>query len=309
MRKVIGIGETGLDIIFRNDQPISSLPGGSTYNACISLGRVGVNVAFISETGDDHIGTVICNHLRENGVDCSGVNICQGRKTSLSLAFLDQNNDANYIFYKDHDNDQLELAMPQINTDDILLLGSYYALNPIIRPQVESLLRQARDRGAIIYYDVNFRKSHAHEVLRLRPNLIENLEYADIVRGSSDDFRYLYNNTNAEQIYKQEISFYCKNFIFTSGAKPIEVFARENVREQIDALPTDTVSTIGAGDNFNAGFIYGLIREGVTHTDLQQGIDSKLWQKIVGYGQLFSQECCKSINNYISTEFGEQLKN
>lgn len=37
MRKVIGIGETVLDIIFRDEQPISAVPGGSTFNAMVSL--------------------------------------------------------------------------------------------------------------------------------------------------------------------------------------------------------------------------------------------------------------------------------
>ena len=41
MRKVIGIGETVLDIIFKNDQPIGAVPGGSVFNGVISLGRSG----------------------------------------------------------------------------------------------------------------------------------------------------------------------------------------------------------------------------------------------------------------------------
>ena len=31
-RKVIGIGETILDILFRGDQPQAAVPGGSVYN-------------------------------------------------------------------------------------------------------------------------------------------------------------------------------------------------------------------------------------------------------------------------------------
>ena len=42
MRKVIGIGETVLDIIFKDDEPVSALPGGSVFNELISLGRSGV---------------------------------------------------------------------------------------------------------------------------------------------------------------------------------------------------------------------------------------------------------------------------
>lgn len=49
MRKVIGIGETVLDIIFKGGKPIEAVPGGSSFNAVISLGRAGVNASFISE--------------------------------------------------------------------------------------------------------------------------------------------------------------------------------------------------------------------------------------------------------------------
>ena len=68
MRKVIGIGETVLDIIFRDDQPIHAVPGGSTFNAIISLGRCGVNTTFISETGNDHVGRMIIKFLKENNI-------------------------------------------------------------------------------------------------------------------------------------------------------------------------------------------------------------------------------------------------
>ena len=47
MRKVIGIGETILDIIFRNGQPTAAVPGGSVFNGVVSLARAGVPVSFI----------------------------------------------------------------------------------------------------------------------------------------------------------------------------------------------------------------------------------------------------------------------
>ena len=53
MRKVIGIGETILDIIFRDEQPSAAVPGGSVFNGIVSLSRTGVPVCFISETGND----------------------------------------------------------------------------------------------------------------------------------------------------------------------------------------------------------------------------------------------------------------
>ena len=96
MRKIIGIGETVLDIIFRDDRPVSAVPGGSVYNSVISLGRAGANVAFFGEVGDDRIGRRTIEYLRENGVDASGVNMFKDTKSPLSLAFLNEKNDAEY---------------------------------------------------------------------------------------------------------------------------------------------------------------------------------------------------------------------
>ena len=85
MRKVIGIGETILDILFRDGQPQAAVPGGSVYNAVISLGRMGQNVTFISETGNDRVGEMILANMRENGVDTANVNVFpEGKSPRIS---------------------------------------------------------------------------------------------------------------------------------------------------------------------------------------------------------------------------------
>ena len=207
MRKVIGIGETVLDIIFRDEKPISALPGGSTFNAIISLGRSGVKASMISETGNDRIGQNIIKFMESNGIDASYVNVYPESKSPLSLAFLNDHNDADYIFYKDHPHDRIDYVYPEVNADDIVLFGSFFALNPVIRPQVYAFLDYARQRGAILYYDVNFRASHKNEVMKVTPNLLDNLEMADIVRGSSEDFEILFRQHDADTVYRSQIAF------------------------------------------------------------------------------------------------------
>ena len=308
MRKVIGIGETVLDIIFKDDEPVSAVPGGSVFNALISLGRSGVKASLISETGTDHIGKKIIRFMEDNGVDGSNVNVYADSKSPLSLAFLNENNDAEYIFYKDHPHDQLDFIYPDIQPDDIVMFGSFYAINPVIRPQVAGLLEYAKNHGAIIYYDVNFRASHRNEVMKITPNLLDNLEYADVVRGSNEDFSILFKRNDADSVYRTDISFYCHNFIYTQGANPVEVRAEGGVKRQYPVSNTETVSTIGAGDNFNAGFVYGLIKYGITKEDIRRGLTEEQWDKLVECALMFSCECCKSLDNYISKEVGEELR-
>ena len=308
MRKVIGIGETVLDIIFKEGQPVSAVPGGSAFNAIISLGRCGVNSTFISEAGNDRIGDCVITFLKDNGVNADNVNIFPDSKSPISLAFLDENNNADYIFYKDHPHDQLEFVYPEVNPDDIVIFGSFFAINPVVRPQVAGFLEYAHNNGAILYYDVNFRSQHKDEIMKITPNLIENLEFADIVRGSHEDFDILYKKSDSDKVYNSEISFYCKKFICTRGSEPVSVRADNNFAKEYEVLKTDTVSTIGAGDNFNAGFIFGLLKNNVTRNDIDKGLSEKLWDSLISSGLSFSAECCKDIYNYVSCEFGEKMK-
>ena len=308
MRKVIGIGETVLDIIFRNDQPISAIPGGSSFNAVISLGRSGVDASFIGETGNDRVGRNTIQFLQDNGCQADSVNVYPDSKSSLSLAFLNERNDAEYIFYKNHLRDRLDFSFPEVNEDDLILFGSFYALNPVIRPQVKSFLEYAHEQGAILYYDVNFRASHQHEVMKITPNLLENFELADIVRGSAEDFEYLFKKDDPEGIYRSQIAFYTKKFVYTHAAEPVDLFADGGFHKQYPIAPMETVSTIGAGDNFNAGFLYGLIKNNITRNDFNNGLSEQQWDEVLASALQFSAESCRSLYNYVSPEFGALRK-
>lgn len=308
MRKVIGIGETILDVIFKNDQPIGAVPGGSMFNGLISLGRVGMNAGFISETGNDRIGRKIIKFLEDNHVDASNISVYPEAKSPVSLAFLNDQNDAEYIFYKDHPNDKLDFIFPDIQPDDIVMYGSFYAVNPVIRPQMFAFLEHAQRQGAILYYDVNFRASHANDVMKVTPNILENLEFADIVRGSKEDFEVMFNKSEADIVYRSQISFYCKNFIYTQGAETLILKGVGGFSKDYPVAQTETVSTIGAGDNFNAGFVYGLVKYGITREMLETGVAEELWDKVIDEAQQFATNVCQSINNSVDQTFADKKK-
>ena len=302
MRKVFGIGETILDIIFRNDQPQKAVPGGSVFNGLISLGRLNVPVSFISELGNDRVGDMIRDFMEDNHITTEFVDRFPDGKSPISLAFLDDDKNANYIFYnKDYPAQRLEVPLPKIEKDDIFVFGSYYSLNPVLRTRMVEFLQYAQERKAIIYYDPNFRKAHAHEAIRLMPTVLENLEFADIVRGSDEDFQNLYGKSDAQKVYKEHIQFYCDRFLTTHGANGVNLHTR-NFTRHFDSPQIQPLSTIGAGDNFNAGIIYGLLKYDVRHADLPS-LDQDTWGKIIRCGMDLASEVCQSYDNYISKEF------
>ncbi len=302
-RKVIGIGETILDILFKNDQPTAAVPGGSVFNGIISLGRMGVNADFISETGNDRVGEQIIQFMRDNGVNTTHVDVFPEGKSPISLAFLNDNNDAEYIFYKDYPSQRLEIEFPEINHDDIVMFGSYFVLNPVLREKVSEFLHYAREREALLYYDINFRSTHRGDAIKLTPTIIENLELADIVRGSADDFRNLYGTDDADKIYKEKIAFYCPRFICTKGGEGISLYGK-HLNKTYPVKPIQTVSTVGAGDNFNAGVVYSLLKYRIRRNDLDE-LSEKDWDHVIACGADFAAEACQHIGNSISKEFAE----
>ena len=142
--------------------------------------------------------------------------------------------------------------------------------------------------------------------MKITPNLLENFELADIVRGSAEDFEVLFKKRDAEAIYRSQIAFYTKKFIYTQGADAIHLFADNGFHKEYPVAQMETVSTIGAGDNFNAGFLYGLIKNQITRDDMEHGLSEEQWNAVIGCAQLFSAEACSTLNNYVSPEFGVQ---
>jgi fructokinase len=289
--RVLGIGETVLDILFKDDQPLKAVPGGSTFNSIVSLGRAGVNCAMVTEVGGDHVGDLVCNYLKENGVSSKYVCRCEKAKSPISLAFLDEHNDAQYVFYKDPAPAALSGKLPEFNSDDVVLFGSFFAINPAIRQKVVGLLRKAHEAGAWLYYDVNFRKNYIADIPILKPNTEENMSLANVVRGSMEDFNYLYGLKDGDAICAQ-VSRYCTTLILTDGARPIRVYTPEGC-ETYPVQPIETVSTVGAGDNFNAGYIYAKIIASTSHL-------SPLTSHLIMMAQRWSQDVCRQLGNNIS---------
>ena len=221
-----------------------------------------------------------------------------GWKVARVLAFLNEHNDAEYIFYKDYPRQRLDVTMPDIQADDIVMIGSYFAVTPVLRDKVKELLDLARERGAIIITMSNFRSTHANEAIKLMPTILENFEYADILRGSSEDFRFMFGLDDAEKVYRQKVSFYCNPFIYTDGARDVSLFTRAYAN-RFPVPKVETVSTIGAGDNFNAGIVYGLIQKPYP-AFRHRCTGKKDWDDIIACGLAFGSEACRSTANCVS---------
>lgn len=303
MRKIYGIGETVFDIIFKDGSPQAGKAGGSMLNSVVSIGRAKLPVSFISEFGSDQIGDLINSFLHENGVDTTYINRYSDASTTLAIAFLNEKNDASYTFYKNHHPENTPVNYPLPGKDDIVLCGSFYAIWPELRERFASLVAGAGERGAIVYYDPNFRQSHLNDIDKLRPLIIENMKMATIVRGSDEDFRNIFGADSPDEAYSA-IKDYCEVMIYSASTRGVYV-RTPDFTGRFDVKKITPVSTIGAGDNFNAGCIASIYKMNIGAETIRT-LQEESWKKIIGVAVDFATDVCLSYDNYISLAFASR---
>jgi len=305
MRKIYGIGETVFDIIFKNGQPQAAKAGGAMLNSTVSLGRIGLPVFFISEYASDNVGKIIDSFLSENGVGTNYVDHFTHGKTKLALAFLNERNDASYTFYQDYPEKRLNIDFPMIRKDDIILCGSIYAITSEIRKKFMMLTTTAKENGAIVIYDPNFRPTHSSDLEILKPMIIENMQTATLIRGSDEDFKNIFGANTPDEAFNV-VRKYCNCLVYTANAEGVYVRTNSYAgRFAVKAIKP--VSTIGAGDNFNAGMMAAIYRNQITIDQLDK-MGEEVWSKVISMGVDFATNVCLSYDNYISLELAKELE-
>jgi len=73
------------------------------------------------------------------------------------------------------------------------------------------------------------------------------------------------------------------------------------------AKKTEVLSTIGAGDNFSAGIVFGLFNQMIDN-HLFEELTLNKWEEILNSGTLFASEVCGSSENYLTKETGKKLR-
>lgn len=299
------IGETVLDIIFKKIDDVTVKPGGSMLNTAISLGRLGRKVAHISTLSNDKASDMLIEFLGQNGIKSNYIFRSAKIKTSLALAYLNSDNNAEYTFYKDDLNLKDSLAFPKLKNDDIIHFGSFFSINRNVHVQLQNFLLEAKKQGAVAIYDPNFRKPHLPMLSILMPLIEKNFKMADIVKASDEDFSNIFRVASGNEAWEIVKEFGAKVLFYTKGNKGAELYCDKG-SSSVDSINVDVVSTIGAGDTFSAGVIHYLSAinfQNITDVSIDE------WSKCLQMASMFASETCKALDNYLSVDYCKDYRN
>lgn len=287
------IGNTNYDIVFEDGKIVGGYPGGSMLNAAVSLGRMGASVQFVTTFGDDLMAKNIRTFLQNQEVKTDFVNQLPGKKSGVAIAMLDKEKKPSYSFYGDRD---LVAAYhtPTFCSKDIVLFGSSYAVQKKTASVVSDFLEEAISQEALVIYDPNIRKKKCADAIGFTRNKAEEcIHKADIIKCSDEDLEVMgWSIAELREKYPQKTVFY------TMGEKGVEMYINEE-KIYCEAQEIDPVSTIGAGDGFNAGIVLALTEKQVRKNKLR-GVSRKQWLEIMHSGVAAASEVCLSNENYVN---------
>jgi len=305
---VYTLGESLLDIILENLDKVTAKPGGSMLNATISLCRAGIPVSLITELGDDETGNLIMDFLQNNHVSTELVTRYKDSKTVLAIAILDKNKKPTYTFLKSYPKRRRLAPLPNFIRSDTLLFGSLYSLDPDLHPVLKTYVEAAKNAGALVIYDPNIRHPETLKNPILKKALMENLQWADIIKGSNEDYEAIFGNQEPEEQLKSVHNINQKAYVIMTAGKSGSLALYDNRFTRVKARETEVVSTIGAGDGFNAGIIAFLAKAGKNAREMIKA-ESLFRENLIKTGTDFASDVCSSEENYISISFGKNWKN
>ena len=261
---ILVVGELNADLILTGDvmpafgqkeklldEAVLTLGSSSAIFAC-GIARLGLRAAFAGKTGDDAFGRFVVDQLAARGVDVAGVVRDAAIPTGLSV-ILSREADRAILTYPGSiaalRYDEVDLAaIPRARH---LHLGGYFLLDAF-RPDVPRLFDAARSHGLSISLDTNYDPSEKW-----------NGGFADVL-SRTDVF--LPNETELLAVTREadvdagldRISRRVPTVAVKLGARGA-LACRGSQLARADSVPVDVVDTTGAGDSFDAGFVYGYL--------------------------------------------------
>jgi sugar/nucleoside kinase (ribokinase family) len=261
---VVGFGALNMDKLYHvnkiahedDESYITSFSqscGGSAANTILGLSRLGLNTGFIGKVSGDDEGTLLIRNLKREGVNTRGVMVSKKGRTGIVLGFVDS--EGQRALYVDPGvNDQIEpqeIKLDYFQHSKILHLTSFIGKS---KEAQEYLLEKIPD----IQVSLDPGRIYVERGIKYLKNI---LDRTSIILINEVELKYLTGNKykqfdeGAKILLDQGIKIVVvkrgdKGCYVTDGAES----------HYVEPFKVKCVDTTGAGDAFNAGYLYGFIK-------------------------------------------------
>src|SRR5258708_4346583 len=264
------LGRIGYDLY--SEEPHVPLPqvrrfsrylGGSSANMAVGLSRLGAKVGIVAALGNDSLSEYLIQFLQAEKVDTSHVQTAPGYLPSLCLTEVSPPDRFPQVFYRrDPVDTRLDATAEDLSyiaaSRMFITNGTSLCASPS-RESTYRALECARQAGSRVVLDVDYRAmswrnpEEAGLAVRLA------LPFVDVLIGNELELTLVAGVSDLDEAIRKLRQARVPMLVSKLGDKGTRVWTGD---DSVFLAPysVPVVSTIGAGDGFASGFLYGLVR-------------------------------------------------
>lgn len=272
-------------------EEMASFPGGMGANVAVALARLGVETAFVGAVGEDWASAMVLRALARDGVDISGVCVCDG-PLLRTLVMFDERGSRRLMALRLRG---VALSPPELTGRARELLGACEAVyvGEIFVELASQVAELGEREGKLIIY----RPGSPYARLGLE-RLKGPLRHADIFVLNEVSWRLLRARSPELEDPSELLEFGPEHVILTLGERGCILYGRgkerffEVPKALREAYPT--VDETGAGDAFSSGLMKALL-------------DGRKLEEAIRYGQAAAAIACSRLGAYPSFPTAEEV--
>jgi ribokinase len=260
---VIGFGALNVDTLLKVDKiaaaeeesfihDYTEACGGSAANTVVGLARLGCKSGFIGKIADDHEGKLQLDTFKTEGVDTAGITVAKKGKSGAVLGFVDKKG-ARALYINPGVNDLIEpreIKYEYVSQTKFIHLSSFVG-EKSFRTQ-KKLLSSLPDEVKISFDPGSL---YAQKGLAAIEPLIQN---SYVMMPNAGELELITGEVDYRKGAEVLLALGVKVVVVKLGEKGCYVTNGQETHA-ISSLKVNVVDTTGAGDAFNAGFLYGLL--------------------------------------------------
>ena len=239
--------------VTRTKRPAGFSGGGDAQNAATTMGNLGLATYLAGRIGDDEAGRMCMSMTESAGVNCSRVLRVKGASTSTSVNLVNPEGEASHVCFPGEN--------PRFATEDVPFdlfpSARYVSLHSLLALpglDAKTIFSKAHESGANTYADTT--PLAGDESIDLIADILPTL---DVFAPSYSEAAILLKMKDPREMVGELLSRGVGMAVIKAGADGCVLGDRDGT-EHVPAYKTEVVNTTGAGDNFSAGFLYGLCR-------------------------------------------------
>lgn len=217
MKKAIYIGELSLNISVCPDGSAQTGVGDWAVNAALLDGRMEVPTVWVGEAAAGTVGDLIVKTLENARVDTASID--RFTEGVSPVRIFAEGDDSTKVDHSRFPAEPVNAIWPRIDEGDIVVYGSYMALEDRNHARLLDLLRHAKARKAFLVYLPYFESHQVPRITRVMPSVFDCLELADLIVARDADIRAVFADKDTDAIFKDHLLFYCRRFLHIDPAE------------------------------------------------------------------------------------------